>query len=536
MGVIFFFLLIGTLGVLGFGGFMLWKEDKQSSQVAPTGTSAEAMAPPEPKPSQETSAKPGPMAILANLLQKKEKPDTADSSSGKPSKKSPLSGLLDKLKTPVAKGKGGNPLAQITAKFSKTPKKEAPAGTSALRLDDVFSKDKQGPEEQELQPTPAAPPKPPAADKEALKPEKGPADEINARCQQLEQQIAELEEKYQQLDKLFQEKSKALEETQTDLDSELQNRKEFNKVKDMLEKELKDSKDRCRDLEISLSNAETESKSHLERISQLEEKITTSEQDLKTHDQELEKAQKDEEQAIKDNTQLTQKTDQAQEEIKLKDKKIHDLVDHFKDQETSGPSELKPTESPKPAPEPEKDKAESDQQSVMVSPPEDAEESSQPKESSEAAEDTSPTKEGKPAEETSPTHPEKPTETAEPEIQKTDPLSDHVSAYFIDPDEEPGKPKSMESEKGSDKAPEPPKPKDSQGENESASSEEPKNEKDSVSLAPDILSNKVNEEEEPPEESETNVPPKPETPKVNPEISEKKQEPKQPPKDNQADQ
>ena len=51
-------------------------------------------------------------------------------------------------------------------------------------------------------------------------------------------ELAELKEKYDKLDSMYNEKSSEHEKSKESLDNELEHRKEFNKVKDLLEKEL----------------------------------------------------------------------------------------------------------------------------------------------------------------------------------------------------------------------------------------------------------------------------------------------------------
>lgn len=85
--------------------------------------------------------------------------------------------------------------------------------------------------------------------------------------------IEEWKEKYERLDKLFNEKSAALTKSEEFLQNELSNRKEFNKLKDMLEKELREAKDKARNVQVELSVAKTEAEGSKKRIAQLEEKI-----------------------------------------------------------------------------------------------------------------------------------------------------------------------------------------------------------------------------------------------------------------------
>lgn len=104
-------------------------------------------------------------------------------------------------------------------------------------------------------------------------------DQLQIKKTELEKQLAQLEEKSNKLNTLLGEKNQELENMGQQLDTELKNRKEFNKVKDILEKELKDSKERNRSLEIELTSARTEADSYLKRAAQLEEKLGKIESD-----------------------------------------------------------------------------------------------------------------------------------------------------------------------------------------------------------------------------------------------------------------
>lgn len=101
-------------------------------------------------------------------------------------------------------------------------------------------------------------------------------------------QFHELKEKYEKLDFLFKEKSSDLERTQRSLETELRTRKEFNKVKDILEKELKDVKDRSHNFQIELTSAKTETEGSQKRINQLEAKVTKLEKEILQKEQEIE--------------------------------------------------------------------------------------------------------------------------------------------------------------------------------------------------------------------------------------------------------
>jgi len=96
----------------------------------------------------------------------------------------------------------------------------------------------------------------------------------------LSAELDELKKKYERLDALLKEKTSQLEESQKSLDTELRTRKEFNKVKDILEGEIKDLKDKMRSAQSERDSAKTESEGHRKRAEQSEEKISRLEKDL----------------------------------------------------------------------------------------------------------------------------------------------------------------------------------------------------------------------------------------------------------------
>ncbi len=103
----------------------------------------------------------------------------------------------------------------------------------------------------------------------------------------LTSQLNELKEKYELLDRLFKEKSSALEKSEESLQNELKNRKEFNKVKDILEKELKDTKDKARNVQAEMNASQAEAESDQKRINQLEEKVTKLEKTMIAKEDEI---------------------------------------------------------------------------------------------------------------------------------------------------------------------------------------------------------------------------------------------------------
>ncbi len=104
---------------------------------------------------------------------------------------------------------------------------------------------------------------------------------------ELTSQLNELKQKYETLDKLLKEKSSLLERNEEALQNELKNRKDFNKVKDILEKELKETKERARGLQVELTDAMAASEGHKKRITQIEEKTTKLQKTILEKDDEI---------------------------------------------------------------------------------------------------------------------------------------------------------------------------------------------------------------------------------------------------------
>ncbi len=116
--------------------------------------------------------------------------------------------------------------------------------------------------------------------------------ELSIANDELKNQLVQIQERYDKLDKLFLEKSETLEKTLKDLEHEQKNRKEFNKVKDLLEKEIKDSKTIAKKAEAELNSIKSESGSYTTRITQLEEKIKKLEGELYSKEDLLEEQRK----------------------------------------------------------------------------------------------------------------------------------------------------------------------------------------------------------------------------------------------------
>ena len=99
--------------------------------------------------------------------------------------------------------------------------------------------------------------------------------------------LEEWKEKCERLDKLLQEKSAAFVKNEELLAVEVNNRKEVNKLKDMLEKELKDAREKARVIQVELNASRVEAESYKKRVNQLEEKITKMEKALLAKDDDI---------------------------------------------------------------------------------------------------------------------------------------------------------------------------------------------------------------------------------------------------------
>ncbi len=155
--------------------------------------------------------------------------------------------------------------------------------------------------------------------------------ELSLKYDELLAEQKELKTQYGKLENLFAEKSLGLEKSERTLTNELKNQKEFNKIKDILEKEIKDAKDKIRDLQTELSTAQTETQTQLKRVSQLEEKVKKLEMDVLTSEAAINDGQAGIQLARKHATELEEKLRSNQNQILEKNLKIEDLVNRLKD-------------------------------------------------------------------------------------------------------------------------------------------------------------------------------------------------------------
>ena len=86
-------------------------------------------------------------------------------------------------------------------------------------------------------------------------------------------ELAELKQRYEKLNVMFQEKSTEFDKIQQLYNYEVGHRKDFNKVKDILEKELKEVKDRAKNIQAELNKSKNENENYQKRIAQLDDKI-----------------------------------------------------------------------------------------------------------------------------------------------------------------------------------------------------------------------------------------------------------------------
>jgi len=183
--------------------------------------------------------------------------------------------------------------------------------------------------------------------------------DLALKLDELQMQHNELLDKYNRLNILFEEKAESVAKIDQDLNVERKNSKEFNKVKDILEKELKDIKDRSRNLQNEVKVAQTETQSHLRRVNQLEEKIKKKEHELLEYEKETKGVLEENIVHKKKIAELNELLNKKQEALKQNNKKIETLMKMLK--EGSGlPQEMadafsQPTEEERPE---EKDKAE----------------------------------------------------------------------------------------------------------------------------------------------------------------------------------
>lgn len=161
--------------------------------------------------------------------------------------------------------------------------------------------------------------------------------ELSLKYDELFAEHRELQDKYTKLESMLHEKNTQLEKTDKNLTIELKNQKEFNKIKDVLEKEIKDGKDKYRDLQAALATSQTEAKTHFNRVNQLEEKIKKLEVGLLSSEAAINDAQAATQLARKKVAELEGTVRDLNSQIVEKNQKIALLVDKLKELPAAGP-------------------------------------------------------------------------------------------------------------------------------------------------------------------------------------------------------
>ena len=235
----------------------------------------------------------------------------------KPQKKSLLSGLLNKFK----KSENEEPVdiaAIDTEPRMRITKDILQTGTASVRLNSAAETT---PETEPLPPTSF--PVPP-----------------------------NFKEKHEKIETLLTEKAEALEKAEKALAIELKNKKEFNKVKDLLEKELKDDKVKYRDLQVQIGTAQMEATSYKNRVNQLELKVSKLEKTIT----EMEHQHKEKDEKIFDReNKLKELTDKLSTKEKLEAIKVQSVPPPEPEPVISIPEAppeivIAPTEAPEAAP------------------------------------------------------------------------------------------------------------------------------------------------------------------------------------------
>lgn len=155
--------------------------------------------------------------------------------------------------------------------------------------------------------------------------------ELSLKYDELLMENNELKTKYAKIESLFAEKSSNLEKSEKALVNEIKNQKEFNKVTDILEKEIKDSKDKISSLQADLRGAQTDTQTQLKRVSQLEEKVKKLEMEILASEAAINDAHALTQQARKHSAELEEKLRLNETHILEKNQKIEDLVNRLKD-------------------------------------------------------------------------------------------------------------------------------------------------------------------------------------------------------------
>ncbi len=160
--------------------------------------------------------------------------------------------------------------------------------------------------------------------------------EFIVKYDELSIDFKELQAKYEKLSNILDEKNILLEKAEKNLNHEIKNRKDFNKVKDILEKELKEYRDKSKELQSLLQVSQLETQSSNQRNSQLEENITKLEKNLLAKDEEIKVVNTEILNAKKVNEEFQSELQKIEKIIKEKDAKIEGLVERLRTSPPAG--------------------------------------------------------------------------------------------------------------------------------------------------------------------------------------------------------
>jgi len=288
-----FFNILLILCVIGIGA-VLWllkteKDEEKVSLHKLTNNSSESSAPPNfehdqdaPEADSENAVPPGAghslLSKLAALRQKKSKVSKIIEGNNQPEKTSKSKLSTNTIKTLIPKIK--EQLANIFSK-KKISIDDVPEVTPLPSLKEYLEKE----EKQKIPVTDnnsgtAGMTTSSAKNPTAKMPLSKEEEERIENGIQTSSELDELKERYERLDILFTKKSSELDETTKTLENEQKNRKEFNTLKDLLEKELKNAKDKFKITQEELGNTINENEGYKKRIAGLEENISKFENEL----------------------------------------------------------------------------------------------------------------------------------------------------------------------------------------------------------------------------------------------------------------
>ena len=111
---------------------------------------------------------------------------------------------------------------------------------------------------------------------------------------------------------------------------EQKNKKDFNKVKDVLEKELKEVRDQSRAFQVAAKNSEMEAQSYQKRVNQLENKVKEVEKEVFAKEDDLKSAQKESQTFKAKISELEKSLAHERSQLEEKKQKINELVERIK--------------------------------------------------------------------------------------------------------------------------------------------------------------------------------------------------------------